>query len=229
MTQYVLISGKKQHGKNHLANMLVAGLQLKNKTAKVVAFADPIKNFVSEVFGIPREDMETEEGKNKPTHVQWRDIERDIGAEFHKYVPDKLCEYITVRQMLQLIGTDLFRKRFYDPIWAEAPFRKKHLVIKSNLVDYDNGDWDYVDTHEEADVVIIADCRFPNELETGKKYGAHVVRVVRPGQPSDDTHASETALDDHKWAEDEIFLNNEEGNAKAVTYITDVLLPKLGL
>ncbi len=37
-------------------------------------------------------------------------------------------EFITIRELLQMIGTEVFREGFYGPIWAEAPFLKQHTV-----------------------------------------------------------------------------------------------------
>ncbi|PSL04092.1 hypothetical protein CLV30_10695 [Haloactinopolyspora alba] len=43
--------------------------------------------------------------------------------------------------------------------------------------------------------VVVDDVRFPNEADAVQLLG-HLVRIVRPGLESDDTHDSETALDD---------------------------------
>ena len=46
--------------------------------------------------------------------------------------------------------------------------------------------------------VVVTDCRFPNEADNIRARGGYIIRVIRPGLPSDgDTHTSETALDDY--------------------------------
>jgi hypothetical protein len=49
---------------------------------------------------------------------------------------------------------------------------------------------------EHRGPVVVTDCRFPNEAEAIRSAGGKVVRVIRPGLVSTDTHVSETALDD---------------------------------
>lgn len=43
---------------------------------------------------------------------------------------------------------------------------------------------------------VITDVRLPNEFEYVRNLGGRMVRVVRPGHELDDSHISETALDD---------------------------------
>lgn len=220
MTKFIILSGKKNNGKNYFARVVGEYLSQRDITVKEVAFADPIKMFCHEVFGIPYDDMMTLDGKLKPTHIKWKDIFRDISYEnwlngnnnaWHKVHGDWHFQpsekYLTIRELLQIIGTDVWRERFYAQIWAEAPFRKQH----------------------KEDVVIITDCRFPNELECGKKFGAIPVRIVKPGIINNDPHPSETALDNFSWGENEIFINDTDGKDKIVLYTVTTLLPKLGL
>ncbi|MGZ0151862.1 deoxynucleotide monophosphate kinase family protein [Kribbella sp. WER1] len=49
----------------------------------------------------------------------------------------------------------------------------------------------------EGKDVVITDVRFENEAEWVKEAGGILVRITRPGLVSDDTHESETALDNH--------------------------------
>jgi hypothetical protein len=214
MSKFIVISGKKGHGKNYFASVLSEYLRREGKTVVETAFAEPMKKFCNEVFGFSMEDMMSQEGKLKKTHIKWSQINVDIARDNNKMNPDynfgrPVDEYMTIREVLQVIGTDVWRKRFYDPIWAEAPFYKK---------------WD-------ADYVIITDCRFPNELEIAKKHGAVAVRIVGmlPGMGSEDTHISETALDNWKWKKDEVFINNESGTQQIIDFIEFKLLGKLTL
>jgi hypothetical protein len=55
---------------------------------------------------------------------------------------------------------------------------------------------------EKPEVALITDVRFPNEMFFCLKYG-EVIKVVRPGVPSPNAHASETALagwPDNQWS-----------------------------
>lgn len=219
MTKFIILSGKKGHGKNYFAKVVADYLKPK-LSVKEVAFADPIKSFCNDVFGIPYEDMMTLEGKLKLTHIKWSDIYCDIaydnwcngnknaGADFANSTDWTASDkYLTVREVLQIIGTDVWRERFYRQIWAEAPFRKQH----------------------KEDIVIITDCRFPNELQCGHQFGAVPVRIVKPGVISNDPHPSETSLDNYSWGDNEVFINDADGPDKIVLYTATTLLPKLGL
>lgn len=60
---------------------------------------------------------------------------------------------------LQMIGTDLFRKKFFDEIWVSIVERKIIENIDKNIV--------------------ISDCRFPNEINMVKKYNAKLIHIYR--------------------------------------------------
>ena len=89
------------------------------------------------------------------------------------------------RELLQTIGTDIVREE--DPTyWAR---------FISDMLGFFEQAWDYV---------VMADLRFPDELETLIKSGFDVkhIRIVRDGYVSDmpeeqQNHVSETALDDY--------------------------------
>ena len=73
---------------------------------------------------------------------------------------EKLCiPNFTPRMELQMIGTDLFRKKFFDEIWVFIVERKIIENIDKNIV--------------------ISDCRFPNEINMVKKYGAKLIHIYR--------------------------------------------------
>ena len=55
--------------------------------------------------------------------------------------------------------------------------------------------------------LIISDCRFPNEAKAIKERGGIVIKVVRDSVISDDTHQSETKIDEIE--PDYVFVNNK--------------------
>lgn len=55
--------------------------------------------------------------------------------------------------------------------------------------------------------LIISDCRFPNEAEAIKKRGGIIIKVVRDGVTTGDTHQSETKIDE--IVPDYVFVNNK--------------------
>lgn len=79
---------------------------------------------------------------------------------------------LTAREVMQVVGTDLFRN-MYNNVWVDSTIKKIQL--------------------EKPDLALIADCRFPNEVEAVKKAGGLVIKLNR--NPYNSNHASETALD----------------------------------
>lgn len=83
---------------------------------------------------------------------------------------------LTAREVMQFVGTDIFRKMKHD-VWAGATIKK---------IQYD-----------QPSLAIIADCRFPNEVDAVKNAGGLVIKLMRNLYNSD--HASERALDEDQY------------------------------
>lgn len=78
---------------------------------------------------------------------------------------------LTAREVMQIVGTDMFRTMQHN-VWSSATIRR---IQK-----------------QKADISLIADCRFPNEVEAVKKAGGMVIKLNRNLYDSD--HKSEKAL-----------------------------------
>ena len=74
----------------------------------------------------------------------------------------RLGQNITPRLMLQLWGTEVCREGFHDDIWIAS--------LENKL-------------RNSCDDVVISDCRFPNEIDSIRRQGGVVVRVVRGMDP----------------------------------------------
>jgi hypothetical protein len=83
---------------------------------------------------------------------------------------------MTAREVMQYVGTNVFRKMQHN-VWADATIRK---IQDENLP-----------------LALIADCRFPNEVEAVKNAGGLVIKLNRNLYSS--THESETALDEDRY------------------------------
>lgn len=83
---------------------------------------------------------------------------------------------LTAREVMQMVGTDMFRTMQRN-VWSDSTIRK----IKSEM----------------PSIAIIADCRFPNEVEAVKNVNGYVIKLTR--NPYNSDHASEVALDDHNY------------------------------
>lgn len=159
----IAFSGKKQSGKT----TAVLGLEKKliNTIPHAINFADGLKKIVAMCFGATSIEMETDEGKNT-------------------LLP---CGK-TVREVLQIVGTDWFRH--LDPLcWVRA-YKK---AVDDNMP-IKVGQWK--STGQRDALVITSDVRFPNEVECVQDLGGHVIRFLRAPFKEEDQHESETALDD---------------------------------
>jgi len=199
---YIVIAGRKQHGKDTVAAILSrlihSDMTLKNPhySVKITAFAQPLKEFCHQVFGFSHEDMATEEGKQKPSDIKWEDIQ---GAPMIQDGYMGRSGFMTIREVLQYFGSNVCRNRFLDRIWAQGPFKQKN-----------------------ANVVIVTDCRFRNELAESRKNDAIVFHVHRmPSPTGKDEHISEKDLDSVEWRDFERITNDStlEALEKKVEYM----------
>jgi hypothetical protein len=178
MTKIIAFAGRKQSGKttcseyvktkfnNQLYKRLFETINNVN-IAKIYNFADPLKKDICmNILGLTYEQCYGEDiDKNTLTDIVWEG------------------QRLTAREVMQFVGTDLFRKMKHD-VWAGATINKINL--------------------EQPPLAIIADCRFPNEVDVVKKAGGLVIKLKR--NPFDSTHASETALDPINYNENNFDL-----------------------
>lgn len=142
------------------------------KKCKIFYFADPLKQMVHNLFGIPLHKLYgTEADKNEPTDISWEDFSvaaNDI--RIHKEnKSNKRKNNLTIRELLQYFA-DLC-KRF-----------DKGCFVKSAI---------YKIKEMKSDVSIIADCRFINEFELCKELDPIKIRLI---SPNEDPHASEQEM-----------------------------------
>lgn len=92
------------------------------------------------------------------------------------------------RQILQVVGTDLFRENFDRDIWVKLGIKNLDDIVGSYNSD-----------------IIFSDCRFPNELDALRWFSSEhnipfaAVQVVRKEFNMVDDHASEHGLDEYKF------------------------------
>lgn len=159
--KFIGFSGKKQSGKtsalNHVAKMLISDYAIHN-------FADPLKIIVARTF-VPADIVP------KAGAVEWIEANKDYLIQ-----PVNM----TVRQMLQILGTDVFRGLWGD-VWLNA-------FLHRLPADYET----------KKGVILVGDIRFLNEVELIHALGGKVIRLTRDPNVGTDTHPSETALDTYE-------------------------------
>lgn len=144
-----------------------------------VAFADPIRAVLLDLDPIlPPTSYPGHLASIQP--IRLRRYVEALGWE-------KAKEHPEVRRLLQTLGTEGLRTHVDPDIWLRAGMARASC-------------W-------EHRPVVITDVRFENEAEAILRVGGALVRVTRPGRPSDgDEHVSETELDD--WPCDAEVVNS---------------------
>lgn len=207
MTKILAISGRKQSGKDTNCNFLVRNAPelFNTNSIKKYYFADELKKFCRDYFDVPEEWLwGTDADKNRLTKIKWNNLPHAESLK-NKYAIDfvmahnsieyldenlnkEFNTFMTVRELLQQVGTDIFRK-MYENIWVNSCLR----VIRKENFKY----------------ALIADMRFPNEADAIKSEGGILLRLTRKITDKD-IHTSETALDNYQGF-DKILDNSQLG------------------
>ena len=190
-------AGRQRSGKTCLSKYLQD-----TRNGEIVTVAMPLKRMVADILS---SDINTlNENKNKrrllyqaypeTSTENWKcyaieKLNQAIGAptELIADVLSKFNENTTVRDVLQVIGTDIIR--VYNPNWHVEQLTKN--IINST-----------------APIVAVDDIRFPNEREAVEKLGGTVFFIVRPDLTIPiSNHESETSLRWQDFDSSKIILN----------------------
>ncbi len=158
------VCGNKYHGKDTIADYL------RDTYGYIkIAFADTLKEVCRIVFGLNDDQLY---GDKKETKIDY-------------------WYGLTPRQILQFVGTELFRDNmsklhegFGKNIWL--------LCVKNKI--------------KSGCMYVIPDVRFDNEIEFIKEMKGISIKVIRTNMTSTDTHASEASID--KLMTNVIIYNN---------------------
>jgi len=223
MKKIILISGKLRTGKNQFAQYLKEEFQKSGLKVSEDLFARSLKDGCKEDFRKLTNVLDNicEEIKAKiglfvdqRENMIYPDMIDSIDKSVNKlkikeenWYEDKTD---ITRNILQLYGTEIFRKRVDENWWVN---QVKNRCIAS-----------------KSDVIIVTDCRFPNEIEGMfcEDYETIVIRIKRDINTQEliSSHDSETALDDwNEWnyiVENNGTLEELRGSAKEISkYLTE--------
>lgn len=158
---------------------------------EIKKFAGKLKQICSLLTGIPVEDFEKSSVKDSYLPESWFkygiDGDNDFEPDDYGYVgsyeeavelANTVGENIkfiqkyrmTVRDLLQQVGTNGLRNIVHPNVWVNALFsdyKVPHAVLNKTYSDVDLPNW------------IITDCRFPNEAEAILKQNGLLIRVNR--------------------------------------------------
>lgn len=176
------ISGKKGSGKSTLAKKLILDAQVETANLinyKQMSFANTLKEMAAVAIGCSRVSLNEETFKQQPV----------------PFAPD-----VTIRKVLQVLGTEVGRQ--LDPdFWVKRLF----------------ADW------SKSQFWVIDDVRFPNEVKAIQDRGGIVIRLNAAGLDTHDAHPSEIALDNYDGFDYTIFnekRSEEELHAQLLEILT---------
>ena len=162
---------------------------------QIKKFASKLKQIVSILTDIPVADLEKEEVKNSTLPPSWNKFDwvGKVKYESAEDVP------MTVRKLLQIVGTEAMRNNVHENVWVNALFSEYRSKESARIITLDNSlppsEW----IHGEYPKWIITDVRFPNEAKAILDRGGILLRVNRPGNMNlAGEHPSEISLDDYK-------------------------------
>lgn len=154
----ISLSGKKRSGKTTVANHLISKYNFKE-----VSWAEPLKEIIGKQL------------------FEFTDDQLYGAEECREAIVDRWG--MSPRKILQLVGTDCFRRVISDDFWVTLGLPKINALLA------------------QGENVVISDSRFPNEVMAVKNLGGTTIEVrkIEPFSKSQDKHESEHALDDWEF------------------------------
>jgi len=154
---------------------------------EVKKFAGKLKTIASLLTGIPIENFEDQEFKKTLLGEEWGTVRTNPLNAIPVFEDIQFNELMSVRELLQKLGTEAMRDGLHEDVWVNALFADYR---GPKMSEYNPSNW------------IITDMRFPNELEAVVERKGITIRVNRNnGTRAIDInpHPSETSLDDAKF------------------------------
>lgn len=177
MIKIIAFAGRKQSGKTSCCQFVQEQFDIANQSATVLVSDHAIHNHnrASHIYNFadPLKKMCMEILGLSYQQCYGSDEEKN---ELVNCIWSESGERMSAREVMQYLGTDIFRKMQHN-VWADATIRK---IQNDNIP-----------------LSLIADCRFPNEVEAVKSAGGLVIKLNRNLYNSQ--HDSETALDEDRY------------------------------
>lgn len=182
-------AGRKRSGKTEMCKMLKH-----EENAVIIIIANYLKFLCCDLLNIDFDELIRMKDNETPIHflidertckiinkrtaISFEDIKNTLNG----------LKINNVRELLQVIGTDLIRK--YNPKWH----------INNMLKD--------IESYSEDKLIVIDDVRFPNEVEAIKECGGDVYFIIRPNYLNVSNHESEKSLKWQDFDKSHILLND---------------------
>lgn len=177
MKKIIGIGGKKRAGKSSLAKYIIQAAMSRGWQVEEVSFAEPIKRMLHEVFRY---------------EVPWSTFLEDSRKQDKVEIVPGF--YMTVRELLQKVGTECFRDVIHKDFWVA---RGMTSIM-----------------HSSSDIIVVPDVRFTNELVALNNVGTTIfVNKITEEILPVDNHPTEKELDTIKHGFN-YFLEVKQGDMK---------------
>lgn len=179
-------------------------------------WAGKLKQIASILTNIPISSFEDQDFKKTELGKEWDNLEELMSCNCGKFLDyghkDGKCinckksiikKYspMTIRELLQRLGTDAMRDGLHINTWVNALMSEYKMKNQS----FDNSS-NWIEKEDGYPNWIITDTRFPNEAQAVKDKGGIIIRINRNGVNPINNHPSEVGLDN--WSFDHIIENN---------------------
>lgn len=186
----IAFAGRKRSGKG----MLAQGIKNKFKNAVILSFADNLKQLCAELLNTSSNNLNKMKNAgtifSEKVDDRWVSIITETTGINEEIIRDELGGYTfkTVREMLQVLGTNLIRKHAIN-------WHVDKMIERINEISEDK-------------IIVVDDVRFNNEKDALEKIGADVFIVIRPNCFDVSNHPSETELGYEKFKYDKVIIND---------------------
>lgn len=193
----VAFGGRMRSGKGEITNVLTS-----NFGYELRSFAEPLKELCANLLNISIDKLNEMKNANEQIHFILDEQKIKTVSErtsipisdIHSVVDGVTIK--TIREMLQVIGTDVIRR--YNTDWHVNELLK---------------------TLDANKLYVFDDLRFKNEMDMIKSYGGDCWYVVRPSMLNVSNHISETSLS-WKDFDGHVIVNDKHlGLLKVFSYI----------
>lgn len=205
-SRIIAFAGRKRSGKS----MLAMGIKEVKTDTVIIAIADNLKALCAELLNITVDKLNKmkDDGTTfrKKANGRWVTILNDKT----KISDETICKEIngkvftSVREVLQVIGTDLIRK--YCPNWhINKTIEHIELLLEDKTF---------------TGNIVVDDVRFPNEKCAIEKLGGDVFFVIRPNCTEISNHPSETALKYTDFLLNNVIINDMPKDVMSSEFIS---------
>ena len=188
-SKIIAFAGRKRSGKG----MLAKGMREYSPNVVIIAVADNLKFLCCKLLN--RTYDELNQMKDDGTIFEAKVDDYWVSTIKHETkISDNIIRneiggrvFTNVREVLQIIGTDLIRK--YSPDWH----------IDKTI--------EHIKSYGDDKIVVVEDVRFPNEKRRIEEIGGDVYFIIRPNYWDVSNHPSEKALKYTDFNDNRIIIN----------------------